>query len=78
MKLKDLEMHCGECTVIDFCGEPYSDICLCKNEAIEHLEDKDYIKIALSIKEQSKRNWSNKSIEKRVMKQCKGRLRRNL
>ena len=68
MKLKELDMRCGECKVIDFCGEPYSDICLCTNEAICDMEEDDYLETAISIRKHSKRKWSNKSIEKRIMK----------
>lgn len=70
MKLMELDMHCGKCKVIDFCGEPYSNVCLCANEVLGNIEEEDYLKTALSIRKNSKRNWSNKSIEKRIMKLC--------
>lgn len=29
MKVKNLNWHCGECCLIDYCDEPYSEICIC-------------------------------------------------
>ena len=29
MKIGELGMKCGECSLIDHCGEPYSDIAIC-------------------------------------------------
>lgn len=73
MKLGELEQHCGNCEVIDLCGEPWSDIMLCANMRIEHVEEKDYLKFACNCKRSNKaleKNCirSNKAIEKRAEK----------
>ena len=41
MRLKELDMHCGECDVVGLCGEPYSNICLCENEVIGELTEEE-------------------------------------
>jgi|GEM_PF-1738897 len=66
MKIGELDQHCGECSLIELCGEPYSDIMLCANEVLANIEERDYIDTAEAIREKSKRNWSNKTIEKMI------------
>ena len=29
MKIEELDQRCGECEIIDLCGEPFSEVCLC-------------------------------------------------
>lgn len=43
MKIGELNQHCGECKIIDLCGEPYSNICLCCNSKLEEMTEDEYI-----------------------------------
>ena len=41
MKAKEFDDHCGECPLIDFCGEPYEDVYFCHDPIymeMDHLE----------------------------------------
>lgn len=38
MKIGKSEMHCGECSIIDHCGEPFSDIAICCESRFEDVE----------------------------------------
>lgn len=67
MKIGKLEQHCGECNLIDLCGEPYSDICICSREEVSNMEEEDYRKKVAEIRANSKRNWSNKTLLKRII-----------
>ena len=46
MKIGKLDMHCGECNIIDYCGESFSDISICMEKRFENVEEKDFIKLA--------------------------------
>ena len=35
MKIKDLGMKCGECVLIEYCDEPFSDVCICGEERLQ-------------------------------------------
>lgn len=43
MKLKDLDMNCGKCECIEFCGEPFDELCLCYDSRFEEMTQKEYI-----------------------------------
>ena len=43
MKLGELEQHCGNCKIIECCGEPWSDIMLCANLKFKDIEESDYM-----------------------------------
>lgn len=68
MKIGELEQRCGNCMLVDLCGEPYSDVCLCCNEDLSELTEKEYIQKVNEIRFSAKRNWSNKSLEKMIIK----------
>jgi len=68
MKIGDLNQHCGECKIIDLCGEPYSDICLCCNCELEDMSEEDYLLRVEIIRKYQKRNWSNKTLLKMITK----------
>lgn len=67
MKLGKLEMHCGECSVIELCGEPYEEICLCCNSTLEDMEEETYNQIAVGIRngifETIRKCYSNEDLE---------------
>lgn len=67
MKIGKLEQHCGECNLIDLCGEPYSDICICSSEALSNMEEEEYQKKVAEIRDNSKRNWSNKTLLQKII-----------
>lgn len=68
MKIGELHQHCGKCSIIGLCGEPYSDIMLCANERLSGMEEEDYIRKVEEIRSKQKRNWSNKTLEKMIVK----------
>ncbi|KAK9679484.1 hypothetical protein QE152_g39965 [Popillia japonica] len=45
MKIGDLEMHCGNCNVVEFCGNPYG-YCLCYDTRFADVEEDTYRRIA--------------------------------
>ena len=45
MKIKDLNKHCGECSISEYCGNPFG-FCLCTDERFDSMEESEYIKIA--------------------------------
>ena len=71
MKIGELNQHCGECRIIELCGEPYSDICLCANPNLESITEEEYIEYVDNIRKNQKKNWSNKTLEKMIIKEIK-------
>ena len=47
MKIGELEQHCGNCEVIEYCGEVFG-YCLCSDERFEDIAEATYTKIAYS------------------------------
>lgn len=45
MKIKDLDQHCGECAVIDYCGNAYG-YCICTDERFSEMPEEEYQKYA--------------------------------
>jgi len=45
MLIGDLGQHCGECGVIEYCGNPFG-YCLCYDERFTKIEEEVYAKIA--------------------------------
>lgn len=68
MKIGELDQHCGKCKIVSLCGEPYSDVCLCCNEKLENMQEDEYIARVEEIRDYAKRNWSNKTLEKMIVK----------
>lgn len=52
MKIGDLDEHCGNCKLIDFCTEPYETSQLCAYEELSDVEQEEYKRIAESITEE--------------------------
>ncbi|MFA9464069.1 MAG: hypothetical protein ACERKN_07220 [Velocimicrobium sp.] len=46
MKIGQLEQHCGNCSVIDYCAEPFDDLCLCTDSRLKEVEEETYIELA--------------------------------
>jgi len=46
MKIGEMEQHCGECKLIDYCGNPYQELCLCCDSRFENMEVDEYISLA--------------------------------
>lgn len=52
MKIGELQDHCGNCKLIDYCTEPYETPHLCAYEELEDVEIETYLEIAKSIAEE--------------------------
>lgn len=52
MKIGELNEHCGNCKLIDFCTEPYETPKLCVYEELADVEQEEYKRIAESITEE--------------------------
>lgn len=76
MKIGQLDQHCGNCSIVEYCAEPFDDLCLCAREDLENIEESEYIKMANEIQLRNKRNISNKKMADRICKAIrKGRFR---
>lgn len=62
MKIGELRQHCGDCSILELCGEPYSEICICYDEVLENITEEEYISKVEEIRKTAKRNWSNKTL----------------
>ncbi len=71
-KLKELDQHCGNCGVMDLCGEPFSEICLCAREEIGELTEEEYRQQAEEIRKKWPRK-GNKAVEKIICKRMEER-----
>lgn len=49
MKIGEIEKQaCGDCPLIEWCGEPFDDLCLCTDKRLENIDVEEYIKLAES------------------------------
>ena len=46
LKVGDMNSHCGECGLIDWCGEPYELPYLCNDNRFDDIDVEKYIKKA--------------------------------
>lgn len=51
MRIGELQDHCGNCKLIDYCTEPYETPHLCAYENLENVEEETYREIAEGITE---------------------------
>lgn len=51
MKIGELNEHCGNCSLIGYCSEPFCEPQLCMREELEDVEEEKYIRIAESVTE---------------------------
>ncbi len=49
MKIGELDMHCGNCSVIDYCTEPFETPALCRVSALADVPEENYISLAEEI-----------------------------
>ena len=54
MKIGELDMHCGNCNIIEYCDEPYKDVCICCDRRFEDVEENKFIELAETSKKKSK------------------------
>ncbi len=48
MKIGKLKQHCGNCGVIEFCGDPFY-YCLCNDERFKDITEENYKELAENI-----------------------------
>lgn len=44
MRIGDLDMHCGKCELIDYCGEPY-EYAICNADELREMEQSEYLRM---------------------------------
>ena len=66
MKIGELEQHCGKCSIVDYCAEPFSSLCLCTQEELKGVDEAIYNEVAEKIQSANKRKISNKRMSERV------------
>lgn len=49
MKIGSLNQHCGDCGVVEYCGNAYG-FCLCYDERFSEMEEQQYIYFAKDAK----------------------------
>lgn len=49
MKIGELDQHCGNCSIIDYCSEPFSSLCLCTDKRLCECDTDTYIKLAKEV-----------------------------
>lgn len=49
MKIGELQDHCGNCKIINYCTEPYETPHLCAYEELEYVDEEIYMQAAESI-----------------------------
>lgn len=64
MKIGKLDMHCGECSIINYCDEPFSDICICTERRFKNIDESEFIKLAETSKKKSKKAIINEVYKK--------------
>jgi radical SAM protein with 4Fe4S-binding SPASM domain len=52
MKIGKLDQHCGDCKVIEYCGDPF-DYCLCSDARFEEITEEEYKELTEKI------DWSD-------------------
>lgn len=55
LKIGELDMHCGECSIIDYCDKPFSDIAICCEERFKNIGEKQFLFLAESSKKSNKK-----------------------
>lgn len=45
MKIGKLKMRCGECDLIEHCGEPWSDIAICCEERFKEVDEDIFLQL---------------------------------
>jgi type II secretory pathway predicted ATPase ExeA len=66
MKIGELDQHCGDCTIIDLCGEPFSEVCLCGRDELKDSDESTYRCVAERIQSVNKHHISNRKMCDRI------------
>lgn len=66
MKIGELGQHCGNCSIMDYCAEPFDSLCLCCKIDLQDMEERDYRKMAEDIQARNKRHISNQKMCDRI------------
>lgn len=48
MKIKDLDQHCGNCSIIEYCGNPFG-FCICRHKRFSDMDENEYKSIAENV-----------------------------
>lgn len=51
MKIGELEQHCGECDIMEFCTDPFETPCICCRRSLKDIEEEEYKRIAENLTE---------------------------
>ena len=66
MKIGELDMHCGDCGIIDYCTEPYEAPALCRVSSLADVSEEKYIQLAEEITaaeiEEKQRQYEENSV----------------
>lgn len=66
MKIGELDQHCGNCSIIEYCAEPFCDLCLCGKSDLDDVEESKYRKMAEEIQSRNKRHISNSAMADKI------------
>lgn len=66
MKIGELDMQCGNCSIIEQCGEPYSDIIICCEERFKDVDETKFLKLIETSQRKSKKARIN-DVHKRLL-----------
>ncbi|MBO0555755.1 hypothetical protein EXQ41_06785 [Clostridium botulinum] len=66
MKIGELDMQCGNCSIIEHCGEPYSDITICYEERFKDVDETKFLKLIETSQRKSKKARIN-DVHKRLL-----------
>lgn len=76
MKIGNLDQHCGNCSVVEYCAEPFDSLCLCTREDLADVEESMYKFVAEKIQSANKRKVSNQKMCDRICRDIR-RARKN-
>lgn len=66
MRIGELDQHCGNCKILQYCAEPFDELCVCARAALEDMEEEEYIRTAEEIQKRNKRHISNMAMCDRI------------
>ena len=66
MKIGELDQHCGNCSIVDYCAEPFDSLCLCTREELADVDEDMYKFVAEKIQSTNKRKISNQKMCDRI------------
>lgn len=66
MKLGELEQHCGNCSVVEYCAEPFDSLSLCTRKELKEVKESTYKCVAEKIQSVNKRKISNRKMCDRI------------